>query len=450
MTNPQHQNFSKIKETVAAWNDIRRYLRSGDDGQIVPVVIPKHKLGYTPVYMALVTLFLLFAGVLLLLQGNPLSVLALLIGMLLGIVTGVTWFNSARIEIEQGTTGIRSSFGKITGTLGPGPHWLIWPWQRVEFIVDTSTEIPYTAPVLAAPTRENVPLKSIEFFIKFRIIDPLLFVRRLGASNFDAVLSSMVQDAIRQRSRKIQTERAYDLRGADVGDMQDILNRQMQQYGVRIIGANIPDVQLTDQYQQHLATRERIAKEMAAYEREWELTRRQRTDASLMEIERANKVRDARLVEVRAAVNEARESVAQLLQQQETEAQKVRLDIEAKGRATLKAAENEARALQHLGKSYRDNRAVLQYELALRRLDVAEKLVRNAPRPVLLDTGSTQGGEQSALSTLLMAQLLPNIMSQGNSGGSVSVPLPDLGGDDSLRDRLDAMRERLDSRRSNS
>ncbi len=419
------QNFSKIKEAVASWNEIRQYLRSGDDGQIVPVVIPKHKLGYTPVYMAFITLFLLFAGFLLLLQGNPLSVFPLLLGILLVIVTGVTWFNRARIEIEQGTTGIRSSFGKITGTLGPGPHWLIWPWQRVEFIVDTSTEIPYTAPVLAAPTRENVPLKSIEFFIKFRIIEPLAFVRRLGASNFDAVLSSMVQDAIRQRSRKIQTERAYDLRGADVGDMQEILNRQMQQYGVRIIGANIPDVQLSDQYQQHLATRERVAKELAAYEREWELTRRQRTDASLMEIERANKVRDARLVEVRAAVNEARESVAQLLQQQETEAQKVRLDIETKGRATLKAAENEARALQHLGKSYRDNRAVLQYELALRRLDVAEKLVRNAPRPVLLDTGSQQGGDQSALSTLLLAQLLPNLMNQG-SGDSGSMPLPDM------------------------
>jgi regulator of protease activity HflC (stomatin/prohibitin superfamily) len=274
-------------------------------------------------------------------------------------------------------------------------------------VVDTSTEIPYTAPVLACPTQENVPLKSIEFFLKFRIEDPVAFVRNIGASNFDMVLSSAVQDAIRQRSRQVQTERAYDLRGSDVGDMQTYLNRQMARYGVRITGSNIPDVQLPDQYQQHLATRERVAKELDAYARQWELVRKQRGDTLQMEIERAQKVRDAQLVEVRAAINKAREDVARSLQQKETEAQRVRWEIEARGRSTLKEAENEARGLQHLGQSYQDNRAVLQYELAQRRLHVAETLMRHAPRPVVL---RGEGGEQSALSTLILAQLLPQML----------------------------------------
>jgi hypothetical protein len=169
--------------------------------------------------------------------------------------------------------------------------------------VDTSTEIPYTAPVLSSPTRENVPLKSIEFFLKFRIIDPILFVQRIGASNFDAVLSSAVQDAIRQRSRQIETARAYDLRGSNVEDMQTYLNRQMERYGVRIIGANIPDVQLPDQYRENLATRERIAKELSAYEKEWELMRKRRTDTTLMEIERAKKERDEKIIAVKESLN---------------------------------------------------------------------------------------------------------------------------------------------------
>ena len=130
--------------------------------------------------------------------------------------------------MEQGTTGIVSHSGKIVGTLPPGRRYLWWPWQKVEFIVDTSTEIPYTAPVLSAPTRENVPLKSIEFFLKFRIEDPIAFVRRIGASNFDTVLSSAVQDAIRQRSRLVETARAYDLRGSDVGDMKESLEPNAQ------------------------------------------------------------------------------------------------------------------------------------------------------------------------------------------------------------------------------
>jgi regulator of protease activity HflC (stomatin/prohibitin superfamily) len=215
--------------------------------------------------------------------------------------------------------------------------------------------------------------------------------------------------------------------------MQSYLNKQMQRYGVRIIGANIPDVQLPDQYQQNLATRETVAKELVAYEKEWELTQKQRTDTLLMEIERAKKVRDAKLIEVREAVNKAREDVAQMLQEQETAAEKVKLEIEADGRAKLKAAENEARALNHLGKSYRDNWAVLQYELARTRLQVGEKLVQAAPRPFLIHNES--GGEQSALSTLLLAQLLPQML--GGKDGSRAVPSQPRASESELDELLD-------------
>jgi regulator of protease activity HflC (stomatin/prohibitin superfamily) len=266
---------------------------------------------------------------------------------------------------------------------------------------------------LSSPTQENVPLKSIEFFLKFRIVNPLLFVRHIGASNYDVVLSSAVQDAIRRRSRQVQTSRAYDLRGSDVGDMQAYLNKQMQRYGVQITGANIPDVQLPDQYRQNLATRERIAKELVAYEKEWELIRKRRTDALLMEIERAKKERDEKLIAVKEALNKAREDVAQMLQERETDAEKIRLEIEAKGRAELKSAENEARALRRLGESYKDNQAVLRYELALRRLEVAEKLLQQAPRPIMVNSQSEDG---SALTTLLLAHILPDVMSQNGKG----------------------------------
>jgi regulator of protease activity HflC (stomatin/prohibitin superfamily) len=402
-----------VKEAVAPWGRIRQLLRSGEEGQVVPVVIPKdrRRAGWlVPLGVGFYFLGVAVFG------GGMLAFLWIGLALLFFFGAGFSLFNGAKIEIEQGTTAVYSRWGQIVGTLQPGLHYLWWPWEKVEAVVDTSTEIPYTAPVLASPTAENVPLKSIEFFLKFRIEDPVAFVRNIGASNFDMVLSSAVQDAIRQRSRRVNTERAYDLRGSDVGDMQTTLNRLLARYGVRITGANIPDVQLSDQYQEHLATRERVSKELDAYAREWELTRKQRTDTLLMEIERAKKVRDARLVEVRSAINKAREDVAQMLQQKETEAQRIRWEIEARGRATLKEAENEARGLQHLGRSYRDNQAVLQYELARRKLQVAEKLMRHAPRPLLM---RGEGGEQSALSTLMLAQMLPQLIGPvvGNGAG---------------------------------
>lgn len=397
-------DFSRIKEMVSAWDRVQQLLRSGDSGKLVPVVIPRDRRGFG--WLLLIMLALYFVGMGIMSGTLWLLIPTIILAGFLIFLSFIWLWRQAIVEIEQGTTGVLSYWGAIKGTLPPGRHYLWFPWMKVDSIVDTSTEFPYTAPVLASPTRENVPLKAIEFFLKFRIVDPVRFVRHIGASNFDAVLSSVVQDAIRRRSRQVETERAYDLRGSDVGDMQEYLNRRMAPYGVIITGANIPDVQLLDQYQQNLATRERVAKELAAYAKEWELTRKQRTDTLLMEIERAKKERDAKVVQARAAINKAREDVAMMIQEKELDAEKVRWDIEAKGRATLKAAENEARALRTLGESYRDNRAVLQYELALRRLRVAEKLVKNAPRALIIDG---QGQENSALSTLLLAHFLPEL-----------------------------------------
>lgn len=409
---PVRREFSKVKDAQAAWSDIRQLLRGGDQGQLVPVVMPKDRRGFKWLFLVFIAAY--FAGMAIVAESDFLTLFGGFIAAASLLIAMLWLWRGSIIEIEEGTTGIRSRYGAFVGTLPPGRHYLWWPWDRVEFIVDTSTEIPYNAPVLACPTNENVPLKAIEFFLKFRIEDPVAFVRTIGASNFDLVLSSAVQDAIRQRSRRVRTERAYDLRGSDVGDMQETLNRQLRSYGVRVIGSNIPDVQLPDQYQQHLSTRERVAKELAAYEREWELTRKRRIDTLLMEIERAKKTRDAKLVEVRAAYNKARQDVAQMLEEQETEAQRVRWEIEARGRGNLTAAENEAKARQQLALAYRDNRAILAYELARRRLEVGATLAERAPKPVVVHT-TGGGGESSALSTLLMAQLLPQLANNGRT-----------------------------------
>ena len=40
------RNFSRIKEVVASWDNIQRLLRTGDNGTLVPVVIPKDRRGF--------------------------------------------------------------------------------------------------------------------------------------------------------------------------------------------------------------------------------------------------------------------------------------------------------------------------------------------------------------------------------------------------------------------
>ncbi|MFJ3139110.1 SPFH domain-containing protein [Streptomyces sp. NPDC086843] len=430
MSSARMHRRSVISEAVAPWGDIARLLRGGEAGTLLPVIIPKHRRRLWWMLPFWAGAYALLSGVMLTLKesgsdglggmaAGALATFSYTVGVLLLVAGGLWWWRSSIVEIEQGTNGVLTRYGAVVRTLDAGRHYLWHPWSRVDFVVDTATEIPYSAPVMACPTQENVPLRSIEFFLKFRITDAVLFVRTIGAGNFDLVLSSAVQDAIRQRARRVRTERAYDLRGSDVADMQDLLNHQLSRYGVRITGCNIPDVQLPAQYQQHLATREQVAKESTAYEQEWGLIRKRRIDSLGMDIERAKKIRDARIVEVRAALNRAREEVAQLLERQETEAQRVRFEIETRGRSGLIAAENEARAQQALAKAYRDNRAVLQYELARRRLEVGAGLAGKAPRPVVVRTDG--GTDTSALSTLFTAQLLPRLTAGDRlvTGGAV-------------------------------
>ena len=52
------------------------------------------------------------------------------------------------------------------------------------------------------------------------------------------------------------------------------------------------------------------------------------------------------------------------------------------------------------------HRAMVQYELARRRVEVGERLVQYAPRPLLV---RGDGGETSLLSTLLLARMLPQL-----------------------------------------
>lgn len=42
MSEPRRE-FSRIREAVATWNRIRQLLRSGEEGQLVPVVIPRDR-----------------------------------------------------------------------------------------------------------------------------------------------------------------------------------------------------------------------------------------------------------------------------------------------------------------------------------------------------------------------------------------------------------------------
>src|ERR687896_2101747 len=84
------QEFSRIKEVVSGWSGVRQYLRGGDEGQIVPVVIPKDRRRYGWLFLlgiAIYTLgFAIFSG------SAALAVLAVLVAVIfLGLALLWLW-----------------------------------------------------------------------------------------------------------------------------------------------------------------------------------------------------------------------------------------------------------------------------------------------------------------------------------------------------------------------
>ena len=146
------QNASKVKEIVASWSQVRQLLRNGDPndrGSLVPVVIPKDARSFRPFGMIGLGLYGLLVGVAAILNGATAVVLLAFAGGLFALAVGVlSMVRSTIIEIEEGTNGILSSWGEFTKVLTPGRQYIWKPWEKVEYIVDTSTEIPYNAPCL--------------------------------------------------------------------------------------------------------------------------------------------------------------------------------------------------------------------------------------------------------------------------------------------------------------
>ena len=255
------REFSRIKEAVAPWNRIRHLLRGGEAGYVVPVVIPKDSRRTGWIYTTgLCDLFHRHGPVCRQQRGTPAGDRGR--HRPAGPVGAVAVALVDRRD-RAGHDGILSRYGQITGTLSPGRHYLWFPWAKVEAIVDTSTEIPYTAPVVACPTHENVPLKAIEFFLKFRYRRPGSVCQELSAP---ATSTWCCPARCRTRSgsarARCRPSGPTTCAAATSAICRQLLNHQLQRYGVRITGSNIPDVQLPDQYQQHLATRERVAKEL--------------------------------------------------------------------------------------------------------------------------------------------------------------------------------------------
>ena len=206
------QAITTLDEAAQILNRSFARPKGGEDDEPVniinPVVMPKNHRSWGWV---LITIALLVAAGLV---GSGLNALFpnafwVIFGphfwlALLGYVIFNLWRNSY-VMIPDGCQALITKFGKVEETAGSGRHYIFHPWKQVGYIVNTTKEYPYNAPIREAPTQGQVNA-SVDLFLQFRINDPREFIFRLGGVNG---FSEKLQNAISEQTRALIRRRGF-------------------------------------------------------------------------------------------------------------------------------------------------------------------------------------------------------------------------------------------------
>ncbi len=193
-----------------------------------------------------------------------------------------SWWRRSIVMVPEGSAALVTRFGRLEHVTGPGRTLLLSPWKHVSYIVNTTREYPYNAPIREAPTHSGVKA-SVDLFLQFRIEDPAEFIFTLGAVNgFADKLSNAISEVTRALIYEQRAGEIYDLIGESTQSMLDTLNEQFLP-AVRLTNANITHAEPSSQdYRMDLASPEmvRLAKEAYTYEYELDL-KKQQTEGEL-------------------------------------------------------------------------------------------------------------------------------------------------------------------------
>jgi regulator of protease activity HflC (stomatin/prohibitin superfamily) len=351
---------------------------------ISPVVMPRETRSYVWIFWAAA---LAFIGVIGFVATQPLNRIDGLLG-LFGLPYWLIWlcyiafslWKNTFVMIPDGCQALITKFQKVEEVVGPGRKMLIHPLKRVGYIVNTTKEYPYNAPIRQAPTQERVEA-SVDLFLQFRIESPTDFIYKLGgAKGFSEKLHNAISEVTRALIYEQKAEEIYDLVGESTQNMLESLNRQFLP-AVRFVSANITHAEPSSQeYRMDLAAAEviRVAKE--AYTYDYELKLRKEQDEGELNKD---------LASLRETLSEIRAEIATYQAQIDTAKEKAinranayaqQLLVEAESEAKANAALLEAQALDIKMLNSARYPEILEYRFRQEILNRLEAIADNLPQ----------------------------------------------------------------------
>jgi regulator of protease activity HflC (stomatin/prohibitin superfamily) len=251
--------------------------QSGPVHVITPMVMPKGRRlkAMLPVIFLVILGFV--GSIFLLPFGTSLAVFGPHYWVLVLAVAAFMWWRQGMVMVPEGCTALISRFGKVEAEVGPGRVTLWNPWKRVSYIVNTTREYPFNAPIRSAPTKSGVQA-SVDLFLQFRIVSAREFVFVLGAvQGFQDKLNNAISETTRSLIYEQEASGIYDLVGESTARLLDQLNAQFAP-AVELTTANITNAEPSAQeYRMDLAAPEmiRVAKEAYTYDYELGLKKEQ-------------------------------------------------------------------------------------------------------------------------------------------------------------------------------
>jgi len=308
--------------------------------------------------------------------------------VLLAYIAFAGWRQSY-VMVPDGCQALITRFGKLEAVAGAGRTTLLNPWKRVSYIVNTTKEYPYNAPIREAPTAGRINA-SVDLFLQFKIEDPASFIFSLGGvRGFAEKLHNAISEVTRALIYEQKAEDIYDLVGENTQALLGTLNQQFLP-AVRFVNANITHAEPSSQeYRMDLAAPEmvRVAKE--AYTYEYELKLRKEQDEGELNKDLASLRETLSAIRAEIATYQAQGDTAREREVDRANAYARRLMIEAESVAKANAALFEAQALDLRAVTTASFPEILQYRF---RQDVLEKIAAVAGHlPQLIQVGTTAG-----------------------------------------------------------
>ncbi|MBO3736935.1 SPFH domain-containing protein [Actinoplanes flavus] len=308
------------------------------------------------------------------------------------VAVGFVWWRQGMVMVPDGCAALITRFGKLEQVVGPGRIILLNPWKRVSYIVNTTREYPFNAPVREAPTKGGVKA-SIDLFIQFRINDPVEFVYTLGAvRGFEEKLGNAVSETIRSLIYEQAAADIYNMVGEDSGRLLDMLNQQFRP-AVELTNANITHAEPADQkYRMDLAAPEMVRVAKDAYTHEYALTLRKEQDEGDLTKELATLTETLSAIQAEIAQYQAQMDTAVERETNRAEALARQRYVLAESEAKANAALLEAQALDIRAVTTAEAPEILEYRYQREVLDRLEEVAGHLPRLVRIGGSGDPNG----------------------------------------------------------